>query len=87
MIVSDRWTPPAGKKLYAPTDKDEPELSGFAWEKDFAYWSLARQIGDRFGPGGATIYDVYYEITRKLGLSSSDTVTLLRKARAQGYLT
>ena len=87
MIISDRWAPPTGKKLYAPTEKEEPMPGGFAWEKDYAYWVLAERIEERFGPGGATTYDIYYGLTSKLGLSSSDTITLVRTARAQGYLT
>ena len=87
MITRDGWRPLTGKKLYTPTEKEEPMSGRFGWEKDYAYWNLARRVEERFGPGGATSSDVYYEVTSKLGLSSSDTVTLLRNARAQGYLT
>jgi hypothetical protein len=79
-----------GKKLYVPTGKDLPD---WAYQADTpssraeeAYWRLSELIADKFGPGGATIRDIHYDVGSPLGMSSSETVELVRKAKARGYL-
>lgn len=86
MIVSDRWRRPTGGRQYIVTEKELPE-SGFDFGgKRYAYWTLARQIEDKFGNEPATVYDIYNHVTGPLGLSSSDTIELVRAARREGYL-
>lgn len=84
MIVSDGWEAPTGKKLYAPTDKEPPAFGSH--DEEYAYWVLVGHIRDKFGDEGATTKDIYYGVTRTLGLSSSETIALVRRAKAAGYL-
>ena len=90
MIIRDGWKEPTGKRVYAPTDK---ELEDWAWESDTStarretsYWRLADLIRDGLGPEGGTMSDIYHYVASPLGLTSSDTVELVRKAKARGYL-
>ena len=86
MIVSDRWKEPVGKRSYVVTGK---ELPGTAYDfegKEYAYWMLAGRIEDEFGDTPATVSEIYHQVTGPLGLTSSDTVKLVRGARSRGYL-
>lgn len=87
MIVTDRWKVPTGRRQYVATEKGlpEPDWQGFEG-KEYAYWALADRIRDEFGDQPATIGEIYEEVTSQLGLSSSDTITLVQAAKAQGYL-
>ena len=87
MIISDKWRAPAGERRYVATEK---ELSEPGWReyggKGYAYWMLARQIEDEFGDEPATIREIYESVTSPLGLSSSDTIALVKAAKREGYL-
>lgn len=81
-IVRDGWRAPTGTKVYAPTGK-EPE----PWAKgDTAYWTLADKIEGVLGSVGGTLGDIYYRVTRPLGLSLDDTRELVLTAKRYGYL-
>ncbi len=83
MIVRDRWKEPISKVVYVPTDK-EPSLD--SGKEEQAYWLLAKQIEDKLGPEGGAISEIYHQVTGPLGLTSSDTIILVRKAKKEGYL-
>lgn len=85
MIISDKWREPTGKVRYTSTGKDIP-ASDFEG-KEYAYWMLARQIEDRFGDEPATVSEIYHQVTGPLGLTSSDTMVLVRAAKKEGYLS
>ena len=82
MIKGDRWKPSVSSKVYQPSNK---ETTGFNREED-AYYMLSGMIEDKLGPEGGTISEIYSEVTRPLGLSLSDTVSLVKNAKRAGYL-
>ena len=84
MIIRDRYKEPTGQKFYAPTGKDIP-FQTFGRQED-AYYMLAGMIENELGPGGGTIAEIYHKVTGPKGLSSSDTVQLVRNAKREGYL-
>lgn len=83
MIVRDKWRELEGTRKYVPTEKESDPLGD---KQDLAYWFLASRIRDAFGDEPATVGEIYYRITRPLGMSSSETVQLVRDAKRQGYL-
>ena len=83
MIVRDKWKEPVGQKAYIPTGKEVP--FGAIHTED-AYYMLAGMIEDILGPEGGTIAEIYHKVTGPKGLSSSDTVQLVRNAKREGYL-
>ena len=83
MIVSDKWREPSGHVIYAPTGKEPPMYVG---REEQAYWVLAGRIEDTLGPEGGTISEIYHQVVGPLGLTSSDTVQLVRAAKKAGYL-
>jgi len=83
VIIRDKWAPPAGVTKYVVTGK-VPELGADA--KEHAYWALAGRVEDAFMGEPATVNEIYTKVTRPLGLSSSDTVQLVRAAKREGYL-
>jgi len=84
MITTDRWKAPIGKAKYVATGKELPsdDFEG----KQYAYWMFAGRIEDEFGEEGATVFEIYQKVTGPLGLTSSDTVELVRSAKREGYL-
>ena len=83
MIVTDKFRRSTDDKLYVPTGKDlDPSGPG----EEAAYYTLSGWIDSKFGPQGATVWDVYTEILRPKGLSQSDTQTLLHNSKRYGYL-
>jgi len=85
-VVTDKWTEPTGKKIYKPTEKEEPEVAYDFQKAKFAHWMFARQIEDKLGPEGGTTSEIYYEVGGPLGLTSSQTIELTRAAKKEGYL-
>ena len=85
MILSDKWKPLTGQIRYAATGKDYDPRMDFGYG-EMAFWKLASMIDEEFGPAGATSMEIYQNITGPLGLSTSDTVLLIRAARREGYL-
>ena len=83
MIVGNKWRELEGTTTYVPTGK---EVSPVAGKEELAYWLLASRIGDTFGEEPATTGEIYYKVTRPLGMSSSETVQLVKDARKAGYL-
>ena len=83
MIVRDKWKELEGTTTYIPTGK---EVSPLAGREEVAYWFLASRIGDTFGGEPATAGEIYYKVTRSLGMTSSETVQLIKGARKTGYL-
>ena len=83
MIVRDRWKEPRGLKTYVSTRK-EPEP--YSLDRDMAYWMLAQKIEDEFGFKPVTVKEIYYQVTGPLGLSSSETIGLIRSAKARGFI-
>lgn len=83
MIISDRWRESTSKVVYTPTGK-EPPL--YASRNEQAYWMLVGRIEGRLGPEGGTVKEIYHEVTGPLGLTSSDTVQLVKAAKKAGYL-
>lgn len=81
MIIKNVWREPTGRKVFVPTEKD-PGWSG----EENAYWALAGAIGDKLGPEGGTLGEIYHEVLGPLGLSLDDTRTLVRGAVKEGYL-
>jgi len=84
MIINDRWKPSTSTKIYQATGKEVP-FSTFGGKED-AYYMLAGMVEDKLGPEGGTVSEIYSEITRPLGLSLSDTISLVRSAKKGGYL-
>ena len=84
MIISDRWKEPVSKVTYVPTGKELPvdDFSG----KQYAYWMLAGRIEEKFGGEPVVVAEVYHQLTGPLGLTSSDTIQLVRAAKKEGYL-
>jgi len=83
MLIRDKWKELGGTKGYVPTGK---EVAPGGSQEDLAYWVLASRIGDAFGSRPATVGEIYYSVTRPMGMSSSDTVQLVQGAKKQGYL-
>lgn len=86
MIVRDRWRELTGKKEYVVTGKELPGTEYDFLGKEYAYWRLAREIEDEFGYEPATVSEIYRRVTGPLGLTSSNTITLVRAAKSKGYL-
>ena len=84
MIISDRWKEPTGQHIYQPTGKEVP-FRTFGHKED-AYYMLAGMVEDVLGPEGGTVAEIYHKITGPKGLSSSDTLELVRNAKKEGYL-
>ena len=83
----DGWRSSTSEVTYEATDKEPPQRG--MWEetrKGDAYWMLAGRIKDRFGDKPVTTMEIYREVTGPLGLSTSDTIQLVRGAKKQGYL-
>ena len=83
MIVGSRLKELEGTRKYVATGKEADPLGG---KEDLAYWVLASRINDTFGEQPATVGEIYYSVTRPLGMASSDTAQLVTQARRQGYL-
>jgi len=85
LIVSDRWKAPVGQHIYRPTGKDVSPYQSFG-KREEAYYVLSQKVEDILGPEGGTAMEIYRNVTGPLGLSSSDTIALLRGAKKEGYL-
>lgn len=84
MIVRDKWRELEGTTTYVPTGK---EVSPVAGKEELAYWFLASRIGDALGEEPTTVGEIYYKVTRPLGMTSSETVQLVKGAKKAGYLS
>ncbi len=85
MIIRDKWKAPAGRHVYRSTDKTLPPYASYGGREE-AYYMLSQKMEDILGPEGGTAMEVYRSVTGPLGLSSSDTIELLRAAKKEGYL-
>lgn len=85
LVISDRWKEPTGQKKYIVTEKEIPEVGWDFEGKKYAYWMLAEQIRDKL-PEGGTVFEIYRKVTGPLGLTSSETIVLVRGAKKEGYL-
>jgi hypothetical protein len=84
MIVGNKWKELEGTRKYIVTGKEvDPQGS----KEDLAYGFLASRMSDAFGEEPATVGDIYYQVTRSLGMTSSETAQLVRDARKKGYLS
>jgi len=83
MIVGSRLKELEGTRKYVATGKEADPLGG---KEDLAYWFLADRISNTFAGESATVGEIYYSVTRSLGMSSSETAQLITEARRQGYL-
>lgn len=86
MIITDKWREPTSERLYSVTGKEPPEAGWDFGGRRYAYWMLVGRIEEKFGSTPITMRDIYYEVTAPLGLSSSDTVALVKGAVKEGYL-
>lgn len=82
MTFIDTWKEPAGKTTYATTGK-EPEPYGD--RVDLACWLLQGKIDEHLH-GSGTVGDVYYGVTRPMGMSLEDTKVLIKECKNRGYL-
>ena len=71
-----------GKRTYTPTGK-EPEAEGNTM--DLASWMLASRMQEALA-GPATVGDIYYTVTRSMGMSAAETAALVKVAKSRGYL-
>jgi len=83
MAIIQTWREPRGKTKYTSTGK-EPEPHGD--KVDLACWMLSGKVDDSFGGGSGTIGEIYYQVTRPLGMSLDDTSTLVKECNKRGYL-
>ena len=83
-LRSDRYRPSTDQRVYQPTGKEIP-FQTFGRKED-AYYMLAGMIENELGPEGGTIMDIYNNVTGPKGLSTSDTIKLVKSARREGYL-
>lgn len=83
MIVRDGWRGSTSSKGYVSTGKDMPLRAS---RNEQAYWMLSKNIEDVFGGTPATTMEIYRNITGPLGLTTSDTITLVRGSKNAGYL-
>jgi len=83
MIIRDKYRASTSSRLYYPTGKDLPVGSDMREE---AYWAFSKQIGDKFGEGGASMQEVYRGVAGPLGLTLDDTRVLVKGALGGGYL-
>ena len=83
MIIRDRYRESTSQVTYIPTGKEPPI---HARMEEQAYWVLVGKIEDRFGDEPVTISEIYHEVLGPLGLTSSDTIQLVRAAKKAGYL-
>ncbi len=83
-LRSDRYRPSSDQRIYASAGKDIP-FQTFDRKED-AYYVLAGMIDDELGPEGGTVTEIYDRVTGPRGLSTSDTIQLVRSARREGYL-
>ena len=93
MLFRQRDSVSVSSKLYRPTEK-EFEVGAFSEgasyvssdDAKFVYWQLADRVREIFGDEGATIHDIYRQVTAPLGLSQSETMNVVRNAKKEGYL-
>ena len=71
------------KALYAGTGKDPSRAPGGSDE--YIYDILARRIEEYF-PYGASMSEIYHDVTIDLGLSLDDTRDIVRRAKKAGYM-
>jgi len=83
MPVVQTWREPRGKTKYASTGK-EPEPHGD--NVDLACWMLSDKIDTVALDSGLTVGEVYYQVTRPLGMSLDDTQVLVTQCSKRGYL-
>jgi len=83
MIVGNRWQELEGKRRYVATGKEADPLGG---NQDLAYWFLASKISDTFGGEPVSVGEIYYQVTRPLRMSSTETAQLVNDAKKAGYL-
>ncbi len=84
MIVRGGYKESVSKKLYYSTGKEPTPRVTVRGEE--AYWVLSQRVGEKFGEEGVTVADIYHEITGPMGLSSSDTIQVVKNAKMAGYL-
>ena len=84
MIKSDRWKPSVSSKVYQPSGREVSPST--ASQGEDAYYLLSNMVEGHLGPEGGTVSEIYSEVTRPLGLSLSDTMSLVKNAKKAGYL-
>lgn len=83
MIVGDKWRELEGTRKYVSTGKEADPLGD---KKDLAYWFLSSKVNDAFRGEPATLGEIYYQVTRPLRMTSSETAQLVKDAKKEGYL-
>lgn len=81
--IRDNWTEPRGTTLYSGSGKSPKGVR--AGSDDYVYDFLAQRIDEAF-PEGATLSQIYHEVTSPLGLTLDDTRDIVRRAKQVGYL-
>lgn len=77
------WREPGGKTTFVSAGKDaSPNCSS----EELAYWLLAGRINEHLSGSPATIAEIYHKVTRPMGLTSEDTIKLVKNAKKWGYL-
>lgn len=74
---------PKGVRVVTSAGK---ELPISASKQDQACYILSGRIEQALGEEGGTVADIYHEVTGPLGLSSTDTIQLVRICKGIGYL-
>lgn len=82
MTFIDTWKEPAGKTTYTTTGK-EPSSTGD--KVDLACWLLQGKMDEHLH-GSGTVGDVYYGVTRPMGMSLEDTKVLIKECKNREYL-
>ena len=82
-LIGNKYREPRSQRMYRSTGKI-PEIAGGTLEN--SYWYLSGIIESTFGDEGATIADIYHEVTGPKGMSLDDTRYLVNKAVQEGYL-
>jgi len=83
IMERDRWKEPTSKAAYVSTGKEPAYGVG---QNEMAYWILGGKLEGTFGDEPATVAEIYHQITGPLGLTSSETIALVRNAKSMGYL-
>jgi hypothetical protein len=76
------WREPSSKTAYVTTGK---EASPTGEKIDLACWLLQGRIDEKLH-GSGTVGDVYYGVTRPMGMSLDETKTLVKECKKRGYL-
>lgn len=82
MAFLDTWREPSSKRTYTTTGKEAEPMGS---KVDLACWFLQGKIDDTLR-GTGSMEDIYYKVTRPMGMSLEDTKTLVKECKKRGYL-